>query len=84
MAPLAVEVELREVRCASSVAKVERVLRGIRGVDDVVVSLLLEKAMLTVDNDIVEVGAVGSALTAAGFPATVVHSAVVDADSVRK
>src|SRR5688572_33251061 len=53
--------------CASCVARVERALKKVPGVDQAVVNLATEKATVSYDADSVPVGSLLQAIEAAGY-----------------
>lgn len=67
------------MHCGSCTSKVERTLLAIRGVSSADVSLVLERAEVRFDPGITPVEEVAAAVTALGFPCSVISRPVAPA-----
>ncbi|QXT38188.1 heavy metal translocating P-type ATPase [Gymnodinialimonas ceratoperidinii] len=72
-------LSVQGLNCASCVGRVERALAAVPGVDEVAVNLATETARVRYASDAVNVEALASASTEAGYPAEVVEDGTVSA-----
>jgi P-type Cu+ transporter len=64
-----VDLQVREMTCASCVARVERALKRVEGVEEASVNLAAERATVRFHPSVVSAEAVARASTEAGYPA---------------